>query len=46
MYRWTWMDNASPNHYRVEELTGTVNNLNFTVTFPSNQVPGGVVIRW
>jgi len=37
VYRWTWMDNASPNHYNVEELSGAVKKQNYTVTFPSNQ---------
>lgn len=37
MYRWTWMDNASPNHYHVEELPGSTNNRNFSVTFPSDK---------
>jgi hypothetical protein len=43
------MDNASPNHYFVEELPGTAANKNYTVTFPANQVELGsekqVVIR-
>lgn len=37
MYRWTWMDNASPNHYNMEEYPGTEATKNFTVTFPSDK---------
>ena len=38
LYRWTWMDNASPNHYSVEEYPGTQATKNFTVSFPSDKV--------
>ena len=32
------MDNASPNHYSVEEYPGTQATKNFTVSFPSDKV--------
>jgi hypothetical protein len=32
------MDNASPNHYSVEEYPGNEATKNFSVTFPADKV--------